>query len=238
MKTLSSGLLVCGPSRLLSFVLDFTLLAAQEPSHSRRAHAPTRQLAGNLSSRERRAHMKLTNDQNGGKTISSQLLQASHRSGASSSAMLSRALHLNLASPRDQTPASAPSSARSATSSRRSRSPSSRGLFPSPLLAAAGDALSDPDVIEHGVGMRIEQRGHGIMCVHDSFLPLSVPSLFLCLPLAPSVVHAKIGYCASRYVASILEGGSAQLCKRIALHDELIKIGVDGGLRDEREGEE
>eukprot|EP00802_Teleaulax_amphioxeia_P003351 Tamp_03354.p1 GENE.Tamp_03354~~Tamp_03354.p1 ORF type:complete len:1136 (-),score=161.54 Tamp_03354:370-3582(-) len=103
--------------------------------------------------------------------------------------MLSRALHLNLASPRDQTPASAPSSARSATSSRRSRSPSSRGLFPSPLLAAAGDALSDPDVIEHGVGMRIEQRGHGIM-----------------------------------YVAAILEGGSAQLCKRIALHDELIKI--------------
>jgi hypothetical protein len=198
---------VCGPSRPL--VCRAGLCAtrgaktsAHSKAHSRRArtrpHAPTRQPAGNMSSRGRRTRLPLANDQNGYKPISSQLLQASHRSGASS-AMLARALHLNLASSRDQTPASAPSSARSATSSRRSQSPSSRGLFPSPLLAASAcgedarvDALSDPDVIEHGVGMRIEQRGHGIMCVHASFLPLSVPSLFLAclfLHLASSMLR-------------------------------------------------
>jgi hypothetical protein len=120
------------------------------------------------------------------KTLSSQLLHASHRSGASS-AMLSRALHLNLSSSRDQTPASASSSAVSSTSNRRSMSPAyCKGLFPSPILGAESviaKELADQYTSEqHGVGMRIEQRGHGIMCVcHDLSLAQTPRVSCLCL---------------------------------------------------------
>ncbi len=73
----------------------------------------------------------------------------------------------------------------------------------------------------HGVGMRIEQRGHGIMCVcHD--LSLAQTPFLAC---SPTIL--KSGNGVGRYVAAIMDGGSAQLCNKIALHDELIKIGVD-----------
>lgn len=88
-------------------------------------------------------------------------------------------------------PATSTTTSRSA--SVRSASPAGRGgLFPSPIATPASqscnsspradpspslhtqalkrvqgdfDLLTDQEVIEHGVGMRIEQRGHGIMYV-------------------------------------------------------------------------
>jgi hypothetical protein len=55
-----------------------------------------------------------------------------------------------------------------------------------------------------------------------------LPKLLGFLACALSTI-LKSGNGVGRYVAAIMGGGSAQLCHKIALHDELIKIGVDGG---------